>query len=148
MNFQGRKRTLVALILFGSLAAGCAERPERTAEATELAEQYLAAVSGAADDRGWSLLHPDARRDMFGGSVERYLNAVLASDWTNFQFSVESVVPDDPSLYLVQVRATPPAFLVQAADHNRYIMANAHDGLATMSIRLDTFARGVWPYGG
>lgn len=139
---------LVALVLFGFLIAGCAEGPERTGEATELAEQYLAAVAGGADDRGWSLLHPDARRDMFGGSMERYLNGVLASDWKNFQFSVESVVPDDPSLYLIQLRATPPGFLVQPADHNLYILADVHDGVATMSVRLDTFARGVWPYGG
>jgi hypothetical protein len=136
------------MVLLGLLIAGCAERPERTREATELAEQYLFAVAGGADDRGWSLLHPDARRDMFGGSMERYINSVLASDWTTFKFSVESVVPDDPSLYLVQLRTSPPGFLVQPGDHNLQILANAFDGAATMAIRLDTFARGVWPSGG
>jgi hypothetical protein len=97
VNFLGRKRTLVGLVLLAFLIAGCAERPERTGEATELAEQYLAAVSGAADDRGWSLLHPDARRDMFGGSMERYLSGVLASDWTSFHSASSPSCPMIPA---------------------------------------------------
>lgn len=149
MSCRGRRRTLVALVLFGILVAGCAEGTDRTSEATALAERYLAAVAGGSDDRGWSLLHPDARRDMFGDNAEQYVNAVVASDWTGFRFSVESVVPDDPSLYIVELSTNPPGFLVQAWGGNLRIVGNAApDGMSTMAIRFETFATGVWPYGG
>jgi uncharacterized protein YceK len=144
----GRHWTLVVLVLFGLLLAGCAEKTERTGEATALARQYLAAVAGGSDDRGWSLLHPDARRDMFGGSMERYVNGALASDWTDFDFRIDSVEPDDPGLYFVRLKISPPGFLVQTGDGNLRILANAESGAATMAVRFDTFARGVWPSGG
>lgn len=144
----GRRRRLIALVLVGLLIAGCTPRQDRSKEATQLAEQYLAAVAGGADDRGWSLLHPDARRDMFGDSVDRYLNAVAASDWTNFRFTIESVVADDPSLYLIQVRTDPPRFLVQPWGRNLWILGSELDGVATMAVRFEPLASGVWPGGG
>jgi hypothetical protein len=114
-----------------------------------MAEQYLAAVAGAADDRGWSLLHPDARRDMFDGNGERYINLALASDWSTFEWSVESVVADDPSLFLIRLRTSPPGFLVQPGDGNLRILAPNDNGSAIMAIRLDGLGgSGVWPSGG
>ena len=142
------RRTLVALILLGLLFMGCTRHQDRTEEATALAERYLDAVAGAADDRGWSLLHPDARRDMFDDSEDRYLNAVAASDWTDFRFTIESVVADDPSLYLVQLRTDPPRFLVQPWGGNVWILGPEPDGLSMMAIRFEPLASGVWPGGG
>ncbi len=143
-----RRRRLIVLVLVGLLIAGCTPRRDRSEEARQLAEQYLAAAAGGADDRGWSLLHPDARRDMFGNGADRYLNAVAASDWTDFRFTIESVVADDPSLYLIQVRTDPPRFLVQPWGRNLWILGSGPDGIATMAIRLEPFATGVWPGGG
>jgi hypothetical protein len=139
---------LVALFFCALLIVGCAIGPDRTAEATGLAEQYLAAVAGGADDRGWSLLHPDARRDMFGDSADRYVNAVAASDWTDVRFTIESVVADDPSLYLIQLRTDPPRFLAQPWGGNLWILGSEPDGSATMAIKFEPFATGVWPGGG
>lgn len=148
MSGSGRRRTFVAVVMFGLLVLGCAVRIDRTGEATQLAERYLAAVGGGTKDRGWSLLHPDARRDMFGDSVDRYLNAVAASDWTDFRFSVESAVADDPSLYMIEVRTDPPTFLVQPWGRNLWILGAEPGGLAHMSVRFEPFASGVWPGGG
>lgn len=148
MSSLGRHRAFVALVLVGLLIVGCSVRPDRTSEATVLAEQYLTAVAGGSEDRGWSLIHPTARRDMFGDSAERYVNAVATSDWTDFGFRIESVVPDDPSLYIVHVRTQPPGFLVQPWGGNLRILTDAEKGMATMAIRFETFGSGVWPSGG
>lgn len=145
---MGGHRALVLLFLFGLLIAGCAAKSDRTDEARLLAERYLAAVAGGTDDRGWSLLHPDARRDMFGDRVERYVDAVRASDWTDFRFRIDSVVPDDPSLYFVRLTTDATRFLVQPWGGNLWILADGQDGTATMAIRVETFVSGVWPAGG
>jgi hypothetical protein len=62
--------------------------------------------------------------------------------------SIESAVGDDPSLYPVQVRTDPPRFLVQPWGGNLWILGPEPDGIATMAIRFDPFASGVWPGGG
>lgn len=145
MSYPNRRRTWAALVLLGLLVCGCArtETVDRTGEASQIAEQYLAGVAGASEDRGWSLLHPDGR-DVFGGSIERYINAVLASDWTSFEWAIEDVVPDDPSLFMVRVRTDPPAFLVQLADGQRVLQSNGN-GTANLWIRFSPMGSGVWP---
>ena len=100
---RGRAIGLGLAVAVGALAliAACAPSPWRT---RELVEQYLASVAGAADDRGWSLLHPHTRRTHFQASISLYLEAVRTSEWDSFEWAIEDVVADDASLHFARVR--------------------------------------------
>ena len=120
-----------------------------SSEASELAAQYLTAVAGGSEDRGWSLLHPDARRDMFRDNVAYYLGLVRESDWESFRWAIESVAADDAGLYLVRLRTfDPPAFLVEPAGANLRMISPSGNGTATMAVRVAIGSTGIWPAGG
>jgi len=53
-----------------------------------------------------------------------------------------------PGLYLIQVKADPPAFLTQPADGNLWLLGQTRGGTASMAIRFEAYASGVWPGGG
>jgi hypothetical protein len=82
------------------LVAACAtkpDNPERRNEAAQLAELYLLAVSGADEDRGWSMLHPYTRAEW--GAADRYIDAARAADWSEFEFRILEVIRCDDGVF-------------------------------------------------
>jgi hypothetical protein len=85
---------LTVLVLCAALA-GCAYGEVRDpshagtpAEAEKIAVDWLAAVSGSQEDRGWSLLHPLTQERIYGRSQEAYLSEVGAIDWSGFEWEI------------------------------------------------------------
>jgi hypothetical protein len=124
MSFWWRL-ALPVWISLAFFAAGCnndafrnrAQEQENGRHAQAMVDAYFRRLTAAAPDYGWSLLHPQARRDAFGDDYAAYEGLARAADWSRFRWSVEDVVADDPALYLVRVRvpggrAVTPAFLV------------------------------------
>jgi hypothetical protein len=138
------------IVVFGS---GCADEAGRE-RARLFAVEFLSDVSGGRPDYGWSLLHPDIRRDAFNGDYESYSIVVEAAEWSTFRWEVVDVVADDPSLHFVTLRLpagaeSVPAFL---QDHRGWsiIALGSDPTLAVMSVRLGVPVgpSGVWAAGG
>lgn len=72
-------------------ATGCQNNDE--AEAVARVESYLDAASGAADDRGWSLLAGD--RDAIFGERDDYVALAFQGDWDRFEWRVVDAHCDD-----------------------------------------------------
>lgn len=71
--------------------AGCQNNDE--ADAVARVESYLDAASGAADDRGWSLLAGD--RDAIFGERDDYVDLALGSAWDRFEWRIVDAHCDD-----------------------------------------------------
>ena len=85
------------------------------AEAGQIVDDWIAEAQSGKDELGWSRLHPFVRDGIFG-SYEVYQQAVLASDWSRFDYVITDVRTHDGA-YRVQVRVpggatSTPAFMV------------------------------------
>ena len=113
----------VALLALGLVVAGCSaplgDLGETVggspAEARQIVEDWIAEARSGQDDLGWSRFYPNVRDDMFG-SYEAYKEAVLASDWSRFDYDIPEVRTHDGA-YLVQIRVpggseSTPAFML------------------------------------
>lgn len=153
---RGSSLRVAALALGACLVLvllGCDREAGRT-RARLLAEGFLSGVAGGQPDYGWSLLHPDIRRDAFNGDYESFRVLVEAADWSDFRWEVVDVVADDPSLHLLTLRLpggpeSVPEFL---QDHHGWsiIALGSNPPLAVMSVRLGVPVgpSGVWAAGG
>lgn len=93
----------VVLTIATTSCAEPTDTPERRADAEAIAHDFLTALTGAADDRGWSMLH-SASRDGWSAE-EEYVAAVERADWTSFQFRViETLFCDDGVMCSVTVK--------------------------------------------
>jgi hypothetical protein len=89
-------RLLTALLIAFGVTVGCDGSPAyeaRVLEAKRIAGDYLSAAGGTAEDRGWSLLHPDRRRAF--ASEAAYRELAERSDWSRFAWSLEVPFCDD-----------------------------------------------------
>jgi hypothetical protein len=145
------------LVLALSIGAACAPSlgqacGESVIQACDLADRYLRAVSGAAEDRGWSLLHPETRQAGFDDDYDRYLAEARATDWSGFAWRIEEAVADDPTLYFIGLRTDSargfPDFLLRPRASNLTLLSPARDDYATMAIRFSLTGTGVWAAGG
>ncbi len=145
---MGRSRALALSFALTLVVGACG-----TGSAGDVVEEYLVAVSIANGDRGWSLLHPEARAEMFGNNQDAYRTAADAHDWSGFAWSVEEVVPDNPTLYIVRLtlprgRQSVPPFLVLPRNNFMLLSFSGEPGRAEMMVRFEPGGMGIWPYGG
>ena len=97
---------------FGDLGEAVGGSPE---EAARIVEGWIAEARSGEDDLGWSRLYPNVRDEMFR-SYEAYREAVLASDWSRFDYVIDAVRIKDGD-YLIDIRVpggaqSTPAILV------------------------------------
>jgi hypothetical protein len=121
--------------------------------ASEVAAQFLAAAANpAVADRGWSLNHPEIRRDMFNDDRAAWIRAASTTDWDSFEWSIEEVVPDDPFLYFVylDIADEHPAPDVLVKPHNLLTFLTGVDPRERphLSVRLGPNGEGMWAAGG
>jgi hypothetical protein len=103
----GHLRRAASLVLVAAIAVGCSLNPSRDPRDTtgiDLARDYLTAVRDDPSDRGWSLLHPDTRRDLFADDRSAYLRLVDASDLSGFEWQITDGVWESFDLYFAWVR--------------------------------------------
>jgi hypothetical protein len=123
------------------------QEAENGRRAQAMVDTYFRAMSEGTSDLGWSLLHPNSRRDAFGDDYGRYEALVRAADWSRFRWSVLDVIADDPTLYLVDVRipggrAVIPEFLVAQDAWRPAVLSVPSDGeVITVPVRME------WPFG-
>ncbi len=144
-------RFLIGLALIAVLGA-CGGQPPSGL----LVDQYLAAVSGGSDDRGWSLLHPTTRSEMYAGDPSSYIRLAETQDWSAFTWKILRVTPDDLSLIRVDVefpggRDSIPEFLVIPRG-NWWLLSIYPDepGAPVMGLFLVRLpgGTGIWSFGG
>src|SRR5262245_48302461 len=75
---------VLAIVLVG--CGGPPDNPARRAQARQVAEAFVRAVSGGEADRGWSLLHPYSRDDW--ANQAPWVEAAADADWSRFAFTV------------------------------------------------------------
>jgi len=118
---MGSGRVASTLGLVAVLVAGCIVGTRGDVNtARRLAGEYLRALAGEAEDRGWSLIVPDSRRAY--ANKEQYIELADATEWGEFawEFSGESDYCEDGGVYCVvrlQVEGAPqtiPNFLLSA----------------------------------
>lgn len=107
-------------VIFALLVAGCAAEPRLDRDAERLVDEYLAALSGASADRGWSLLLPITRETTFEDDRDSYVAEAEAHDWSSFSWSVTEIERDEPFTYEVWVTVdglvSPALALVTSAE--------------------------------
>lgn len=144
-----RLRALVALTAIVLAACIPGSGPD---EARSIAAAYLDAVAGEGVGRGWSLLHPVTRRDMFHDDADAYSVEASSEDWRSLSWSIASVEREDPNLYeVVFARDTiVPRFLTQHRGLYRLMDTRGGDqGDLTMFVRIDDHGgTGIWAFGG
>lgn len=148
---------LVSLLLSGCmLTDGIAGDPSPTPHEEDAATLVEAFLTAAADedspDRGWSLLHPVLRRDMFDDNRAIWLQAASAANWQQFAWSIEEVVADSPGLYLVYLdirdRAATPEVLT-APRNNLWLLSGIDPRERPhLGVRFDLEGHGIWGVGG
>ncbi|MCA1588582.1 MAG: hypothetical protein LC744_08015 [Chloroflexi bacterium] len=127
------------------LLVGCTFEPQdpqhagTPKEAEALAGEWLAAVTDATTDRGWSLLHPLSWQRLYANDESLYRADVEAIDWANFRWEVEPTSRWD-GYYWVTVRLdgdTRPADVI--ADGHLMQLFESGDGLrrASIGLRMD-----------
>ena len=109
------------------------------AEAEEIAETWLTAVSGDRGDRGWSLLHPLTQERLYSGSPDRYLGDVESVDWRQFEWElVRPAVWDGNYMLVVTLpRGTAPAEELADGHLMQPISFTSGEPQAAMTIRID-----------
>jgi hypothetical protein len=95
----------ILALLFLLVACG---RPGGTDGPEGAAERWLAALAGAEEDRGLSLLAGLGTDDPDGSSGDRYVAAAAATDWDAAGLEVQTVRPLSSSSYSVSVLAHGP----------------------------------------
>lgn len=143
---------MAAVVLAAVALSACNISTSQGDRAQSIVEAYLRAVAGGSGDRGWLLLHPATRRDIFNDNPNAYIAAVLATDWTSLSWQVATVEAEDPTLYEVVFAPTTevPSFLVE---HRQNLWLVGTRGPPrnelVMFVRLDEFGgTGIWAIGG
>lgn len=129
----------------GDLGEAMGGTPE---EATRIVEDWIAEARSGEDDLGWSRLYPFVRDEIFG-SYEVYEDAVLASDWSRFDYLVHDVRPHD-GRYRIEIRVpggseATPAFMV---DWGIVQFVGGDDGIVSVRIPPLGGDRGIQALGG
>lgn len=148
---------LVSLLLSGCLLTDrLSADPSPThdeGDAATLVEAFLTAVADeSSPDRGWSLLHPVLRRDMFEGNRAIWLRAASAANWQQFAWSIDEVIADSPGLYLVYLdirdrEATPD--VLTAPRNNLWLLTGIDPRERPhVGVRFDVDGQGIWGVGG
>lgn len=91
MHREGPSKRVVAAFVVAvaavlSACTGPSDAPDKQEQAARWADAYLQAVSGAAEDRGWSLLHPGSQQQWKDEAA--YVAAAESADWSEFTFEV------------------------------------------------------------
>lgn len=85
---------MIALASALAACTGPSDRPNKQKQAAEWAREFLVAVSGGGEDRGWSLLHPWSQAEWPDEAA--YVAAAESADWSTFEFEVlETLYCDD-----------------------------------------------------
>jgi hypothetical protein len=123
----------VAVAAIGLLLSACLRTTGTPEDARRIAAEYLAALEGSTDDRGWSLLLPESRRAY--DDREQYLELVEAANWGELDWRVlgtDEVRCDDGycqvAIDVSSGTSTIPDFLLTAPN------ASATDDLRTISV--------------
>lgn len=83
--------------------------PPVAAEA--IVRAWMRSASEQSGDRGWGLLYPSIRTDLFG-SEERYRMAIEGSDWSSFTYQVAGADLHDGEYQVrLEIEGVAPAFL-------------------------------------
>lgn len=114
---MARVKMRLTLVLVAAIATGCIGGGRGSVErARQMASEYLAALTGDAADRGWSLILPDSRRAY--ADAEQYGELATEADWSRFNWQlVGDGSCEDGGVYCVvrlQIDDAPgsiPAFL-------------------------------------
>lgn len=117
----------------------------------EVVASFLAAASGGEADRGWSLLHPVTRAEMFGNDREAYIASAGNGAWDSFTWEIHDVVPDDPSLYFVYLQldgSDVPPILTDSRNNLFLIGPLDPRNPVHMGVRYDDTGTGIWAKGG
>jgi hypothetical protein len=91
---------LATLLAFVGSGCGTGRGGSDAASGRNVAERFLAEVSGGAPDLGWSLLHSETRAALFSNDRSRYDDLVRSSDWSGFHWRSLPGYWDEPYLYL------------------------------------------------
>jgi hypothetical protein len=126
--------------------------PLEPQEAAQGLSAYLAAVTGGASDRGWSLLHSDLKRRYPGGEAA-YVQAATTADWTKFQWTMVDLRRDDQiycgHLDVPNGLASAPAFLRDPASGVVQFVAKpdrlpaGHEAIVCISLASDSRGKGI-----
>ena len=131
-------RILLVALLTAVLAIGC--QTTQAGDPGAVVRQWLGAAAGDADDRGWSLVHPYIRADIFGGDAASYAAAAAEADWTALRYKIVDASWDDPRSAFVQVQfedpATVPSFLTSRQGSFFFADFNPEDGSRPYNARF------------
>lgn len=144
--------TVIALVaLFGAAAAllGCGPAPSGASAVNE----YFEALAGGVDDRGWSMLHPEIRHDVFADDLQAYVSEAAATDWSDFRWRLTFSERHDPLVEVVHVEVLAgdefPAFLRDDRDlgGRHFSLVSEAGTRGTIQVRLGPDGSGIWAYG-
>ena len=140
---------IAALGLVVLLLGSCQSIDAKWADAGDFVEAYLRAAAGADEMRGWSFIDPDIQAAMFDGDLEAYVEAVRASDWTEFAWEVGGATSEDDFVF-VHVRLTAgdyPTVLIEP--RGNYTLASGDGARRSFSVRFGGFgAKTLFAAGG
>jgi hypothetical protein len=128
------------------LVAGCLDAGADENRAKQLVDAYFRAVAGGIEDRGWSLIHPRTRQELFRNDASAYVNAVRETDWTGFEWQFEEVREDDPGLFMVTIRfgaSGIPAFLADPTPGPETLGGTLQDGTWMILVRFSADGAGI-----
>jgi hypothetical protein len=117
----------------GALLAGCGGN----AQARDVVEDYLTAVSGNAADRGWASLCDDRER-MFGDE-RAYVQLASADAWSQFAWEIGSIERPPDADYLrvdVTVEGPVPGVLVYSPQPPEWIGIARQSGDRQLELRV------------
>lgn len=144
------RTVLLAIVLAAVSCSLAAERP-----ADEYVRNFLHAAAGGSADRGWALIHPTARREMFGGDRDAYVRVAAASEWPAEPLESGEALEDDAGLWYVLVESAPPEDQVPAVltdTWNNFHFWGGTGGVPEVKprilVRYDHAGNGIWPFGG
>jgi hypothetical protein len=112
----GLTATVIVLIFVATVLAGNRSTDAQTVNA--LVDRWLAAMAGAEEDRGWSMLAPEARW-LFGNDRDDFLAEVAGQDWSQIRWAPAEGYVDDGVFYSghVAILSDPSTIPGLLADH-------------------------------
>jgi hypothetical protein len=126
ISIEASRKMIAALGLLLSLA--CNALPAPTGPSS-VVHHWLQAVAGAAADRGWSMLHPELRREMFNDDEHRYLQEAAASDRSGLRYQFIEEYWDDPGFGVARVH-------IDDVDRLPPFLTSRHGAFVFVSLRL------------
>lgn len=147
-----RGRALLLVVVGATLLAlpSCEAQAGSEKRASSIVAQYLTALSGEDGDRGWELLHPTTRANMFGNDRDTYIRLATAAGPDEFVWSIDHVLRDDDQLYRVfitlPVGSHPPSVLTTPKDH--LVLLGVSESAAEIPVRFGSGGDGIWAIGG